>query len=181
MTMMTVQAYAQHRRSAGLAGCTRQAVEKAIAGGRISIVDGRIDPATADAEWERNTRKRADLHSRAGLVAMPVTTLPVSAKPTTDWSDHKARKEAAEASLKEQELARRSGELVDRRGMERAAHETARVLRDALIDTLPSKISMELAAMTDPWQVECRLREAIRAELYAIVDGLSGREPQHAA
>jgi len=91
-------------------------------------------------------------------------------RPDEGLGAQRARKEAAEASLKEMELARRRGELIDRRGAELAWYKTARVLRDALIDTLPSKISPELAPIVDPWELETRLRAAIRAELHAIAD-----------
>jgi hypothetical protein len=135
---------------------------KAVRSGRISVLaDGKIDFGVADIQWEQNTRKRADL--------IPEQRPAESSAPRNDWGDHKARKEAAEASLREIELEKRRGELIDRRGAELAAQKTARTLRDALLDTLPSKISLELAALSDPWQIECKLRESIRAELHAIV------------
>jgi len=39
---------------------------------------------------------------------------------------------------------------------------------------LPSKLAMELAALSDPWQVECCLREKLREELAAIADTSAG-------
>uniref|UniRef100_UPI00322022D5 hypothetical protein n=1 Tax=Methylocaldum sp. TaxID=1969727 RepID=UPI00322022D5 len=63
--------------------------------------------------------------------------------------------------------------LIDRASYERASFQTARVLRDALVETLPSRLAPELAAVTEPWPLECRLRDAIRAELHAICNTLT--------
>ena len=50
MRRMNVSEYAKHR------GCSRQAIYKAVATGRISRErDGLIDPAKADAAWLANT------------------------------------------------------------------------------------------------------------------------------
>jgi hypothetical protein len=162
----TQSEYARHRKAKGLPGGSPVAVLKAIRAGRISVLaDGKIDFGVADIQWEQNTRKRADL--------IPEQRPTDATAPSTGWSDHKARKEAAEASLREIELEKRRGELIDRRGAELAAQKTARTLRDALLDTLPSKISLELAALTDPWAIECKIREAIRGELHAIVAAMT--------
>ena len=59
--LLTKSAYARHR------GCDEKAVRKAIAEGRISTIDGKIDPEVADIQWARNTRARADSR-RAGTV-----------------------------------------------------------------------------------------------------------------
>jgi hypothetical protein len=50
---MSLRAYARHR------GVSLRAVQKAIASGRIAArADGRLDAATADANWARNTAPR---------------------------------------------------------------------------------------------------------------------------
>jgi hypothetical protein len=41
------------RAYAALRGVTENAVRKAIAAGKIPVVDGMIDPALADAAWAR--------------------------------------------------------------------------------------------------------------------------------
>jgi hypothetical protein len=71
------------------------------------------------------------------------------------------------------ELKERQGNLVDRAGTERAAFSQARMLRDALVTTLPSKYAAELAALSDPWDLERRLREIMRNELTVV----SGMQP----
>ena len=164
--------YARHRKRAGLSGKTNDAVSSAIETGRIDVLsDGKIDFEAADIQWEKNTQKHADHH---GNQTSPVNPLNDAEPPKQlNWADHRTRREAAEANLKEMELAKRRDELIDRKGAELAAQVTARTLRDTLIETLPSKLAVELAAITDPWALECRLRESIRAELHAIFDHLT--------
>ncbi len=88
------------------------------------------------------------------------------------WANSKARKEAAGAEQAEIELARVKGTLVDRAGVERGAFQAMRMLRDALVEVLPVTVAPELAAMSDPWAVEVRLRQAIRETLQASAKGL---------
>ena len=85
-------------------------------------------------------------------------------------SVEKKEKLRLENQIKRLELDRRAGRLIDKERAELGAMKMARTLRDALIDVLPSKIAVELAAATYPWGVECRLRDALRDELKAIVD-----------
>ncbi len=53
MKPMTIRGYAAHRK------CSRQAVEKALAAGRITAIEGPrgrlIDPVAADKAWHDNT------------------------------------------------------------------------------------------------------------------------------
>src|SRR5690349_14173774 len=66
--VMSLRAYARHRRSLGLPGATPTAVHKAVRTGRLaeSLVNGRIpDAKAADAEWHRNTLAHmGPLHGR---------------------------------------------------------------------------------------------------------------------
>lgn len=49
MALMGVREYARHR------GVSHVAVMKAVKAGRISNIDGKIDPVVADREWAQNT------------------------------------------------------------------------------------------------------------------------------
>ena len=167
--LITPAEYARRRKVRSLSGGTAECVIRAIESGRISLIDGKIDPEVADIQWEKNTRKRADLHSMPPVVEAPSTS-PVST--SSAWADSKARTEAAVAELKELELAERKGNLIDRAGYERAAQKTNRMIRDAFVEVLPAKLAAELAGMSDPWLIECRLRETNRDTLTAIAGQL---------
>lgn len=84
------------------------------------------------------------------------------------------RRERAQAEKIERDNRVKAGELVDKAGTERAAYAYGKLIQKALIDVLPSKLAMELAALSDPWQVECCLREKLREELAAIADTSAG-------
>lgn len=68
MALMSMRQYAESRKLRGLPGGTAMAVSKAAAAGRIQLINGKIDPVAADADWSRNTRTNlGDLHEPAGL------------------------------------------------------------------------------------------------------------------
>ena len=64
----------------------------------------------------------------------------------------------------EAELFRLQAELVQRDAVENAAFATARMLRDLLL-AMPKQISPELAALSDPWELERLLTDRIRRVL----------------
>ena len=76
------------------------------------------------------------------------------------WTN-KARREGALAELAELDLAKKRGELVERSRVEAAANSAGRMLRDAMLG-LPTQLAPELASLTDAFQVEIRMRDAIR-------------------
>lgn len=169
MNLMTTAEYAAHRKAKGLAGTTRQAVELAVKSGRITALPGGIDPTVADIQWEANTRRRVDIHGSTLATGSDAPTVAAPAPTAPGWSDAKAREQAARAERAEIELAELKGELIDRAGYERAAMQTHRHLRDALVDVLPAKLAPELAGLgADMWAIECRLRAAIRETLTAV-------------
>lgn len=70
--MLSLRKYAEHRKALGLRGGTLQAVQKALATGRISAVEGLIDPAVADQAWAERTdpmkqRSTGSLPAGSGL------------------------------------------------------------------------------------------------------------------
>ena len=76
------------------------------------------------------------------------------------WTN-KARREGALAELAELDLAKKRGELVERARVEAAANGAGRMLRDAMLG-LPTQLAPELASLTDAFQIEIRMRDAIR-------------------
>lgn len=78
----------------------------------------------------------------------------------TYW-ENKSRREIALAKLAELELAKRNGELVDRASVEAMSFATGRMTRDAIFGLLPS-LASELALLKDTFQIEAKMREAVR-------------------
>ncbi len=85
----------------------------------------------------------------------------IVASPDPNYWSHKTRHEAALAKLSEMELAKKAGELVDAKRVEEAAFASGRMLRDAVLG-LPTRLAPELAAMTDAFQIEVRMRNELR-------------------
>ena len=75
--------------------------------------------------------------------------------------DNKTRREGTLADLAALELARKSGELVEFKRVEEVAFAAGRLLRDTVLG-LPTRLAPELAAMTDAFQIEIRMRDELR-------------------
>jgi hypothetical protein len=75
--------------------------------------------------------------------------------------DNKARREGMLADLAELELAKKRGELVERQRVEAMAFAAGRTLRDAVLG-LPTQLAPVFATMTDAFQIEIKLRDALR-------------------
>jgi hypothetical protein len=128
---MTQAAYSRHR------GVSRSAVAKAVADGRIVLIDGRIDPTIADAQWKTNTRARSDVRSH-GKSEQPDATTGGS------YGTARARRELAEASLAEIQLAEKRGELINRAGVEMAIETGFRQIRDSVM-AAPDRMTFDTA------------------------------------
>lgn len=76
----------------------------------------------------------------------------------------KGRREAALAEMAELELQSKMGALVDRAKVEHAVESLHRMLRDNVLG-LPTRLAPELASMTDAFEIEVKMRTAIRALL----------------
>ena len=79
------------------------------------------------------------------------------------WKN-KSRRESALAEMAELELAERLGNVIDRERVETTVESIYRTLRDALLG-LPTRLAPEIAAMTDAFEIEVKMREAIRSLL----------------
>jgi hypothetical protein len=148
-------------------GCTEGAVRRAVRDGRIALIDGKVDPVAADAQWQRNTRPRA------GSQPADAPTAPQGARDDGDgeggyWHS-KARREKAEAELAELKLAEQQGQLV-RADAIRAAHAKRLAgLREALLQ-IPSRLAAVLAAEPD----QARCHDALQRELHAVLASVAG-------
>ena len=102
-----LRAYARHRKEAGLAGGTLNAVQTAIKSGRLSKSLTRdrkqiASAAAADVEWDAATH----------VDRIPLTGPTATGTQPPDLTESRARREAAEAALAELELAEKRRELV---------------------------------------------------------------------
>ncbi len=83
------------------------------------------------------------------------------------YLDSQRRKELANAELKELEVRRRSGELIEATEVERTLYEKARQTRDALL-SLADRLAGILAPITDQAKVHHLLSKEIHQALEAL-------------
>lgn len=149
--LITKAAYARHR------GCDEKAVRKAIAEGRISAIGGKIDPAVADIQWERNTRARVkttqpgqqDLVGAGAEVpaaAGPAADTPERTAADPGYMQFRARREEADAQIAEMNAAKMRGAMLMRDDVDRAMFEIGRELRDRLT-ACARRVAAEVASI----------------------------------
>lgn len=138
--LLSKAAYARHR------GCDEKAVRKAIAEGRISTIDGKIDPEVADIQWAKNTRARADSKRTAGggatdagsplLEGEGAASGPDSAPgapASNGYADYRAMREKADAEMAVRANLKDAGLLVERAQVQRGAFDVVRAFRDSVM------------------------------------------------
>ena len=177
--LITAAEYARRR------GVSRAAVTIAVKAGRIVLIDGKIDPAVADIQWERNTRKAV---GRGGQAATTVHTPAVNDDPALgtdappsagayDYDAARAKREHHESMLAEMRERERQQQLVEVARVKLAVADIVRVIADGL-----ERVPDRLVAQVHPGMTQADIhiyleREitAVRNDLHAAVSGLARR------
>lgn len=149
---------------AKLRGVSHTAVQKAIKSGRISVEsDGKINPDIADKEWARNTR--TSLPSQPSYrVAEDISQNSGHNSTLSDFNRARAVRETYKARLAKLEYEELSGKLVNADEVKVAAFNASRRVRDRILQ-IPRRISAQLAAETEAYNVESLLNSALREAL----------------
>lgn len=168
VTLLTQAEYAKHR------GCSAVAVHKAVKAGRISLIDGKIDPAVADIQWAQNTRARVTARPAADAPAAPTAPPPSQDAPDArpgddDYWQSRSRREAAEASMAELKRDELMGELIRVSAVRAAMINAYTTLREAILN-LPARLAPQLAAESDTAAIQTLLH----AELHSALTTLAG-------
>lgn len=173
MELLSGRAYAKRR------GVSHTAVQNAIRDGRISTVEGKIDPAVADREWAENTDPST---SRNSITGTPKGHRRGRAPPkpneidgggngrATGYSRARAAREAALAGIERLKLEQMRGELVRVEEVRRAFFNASRKARDELY-TIPAQLAPVLSAINDAAELEGVLFEAIERVCKGLSDG----------
>lgn len=185
--LVTPAEYARRR------GVSRAAVSIAIKDGRITLINGKIDPAVADIQWERNTRRAV------GRGGQPTTSLRVPgdgaahaadaapnrgalpgqepAKPAHDYDSARAKREYHEAQLSEMRALERQGLLVESARVKLAIADIMRVVADGL-ERIPDRISVQIHAGMTQAEIHAQLErelQGVREDLQAAVGDLPNK------
>lgn len=160
VNLMTQAAYARHR------GVSKVAVGKAVKAGRISLVNGLIDPVVAAVQWKANSRARA---SQAGGDQLPleVGSTPDEPPKVDDYMFNRNRREAAEAERAELSLAEDKGQLIRVDAVKAAVASVFSAARDALLQ-IPARLGPQLAAESDASKAQTMLHTEIHQALQLL-------------
>ena len=161
-------------------GISNVAVHRAVVSGRISTVDGKIDPEVADREWRENTDQSKPRNRITGRPKQARTPGEPSEPmelggarggprppPATPGPARPAK--SAQAQLVRLELEAKRGALVRADEVRLGAFNMARKARDQLI-ALPERVSALLAATGDALEVQRILEEEIERICQEIAD-----------
>jgi phage terminase Nu1 subunit (DNA packaging protein) len=157
VTLITQAEYARRR------GVDPTTVRDAIRAGRITLIDGKVDPDVADVQWARNTRVRVGSGQRR---ADPQSAAddPFAAPSLETYEEARRRREMAEAQKAELQLAELQGDLI-RTADVRAAHaKRVAGLREALLQ-IPARLAAVVAAEAD----QGRCHDILQAELHQVL------------
>lgn len=162
--LITQSEYARRR------GCTEGAVRRAVRDGRIALIDGKVDPVAADAQWARNTRVRAGSRPTddANLQAGGTPAARDDDSGAGYWQS-KSRREAAEAEIAELKLAELRGELVRAADVRTSLAKQVAAVREALLQ-LPARVVPLLAADPTPAAMDGVIRAEIVAALAMLAE-----------
>jgi hypothetical protein len=164
-------------------GITHVAVQRAIKSGRITTVNGKIDPVAADREWQQNTDQSKPRNRITGNpkqsktpnepsepMGLGGTDETIGAPSTaTGYAKARAARELYQAQLAKLELDKRRGALVPADEVRLGAFNMARKARDQLI-ALPERLAAVLAAAEEPAEVQHILEEEIERICQEIAD-----------
>lgn len=177
---LSITAYARHR------GVSHVAVLKAIKAGRIAKEpDGTINPAKADAAWERNTNQaqkrktttpsESARHEQAPEPQAEAPVGPSIVNSGPSFAQSRAIKEAYNARMAKLAYEEKSGALVRTDSVKMAWFNTLRVIRDRALN-LPDRLAPLLAAEIDPKIIRDLLEEELRTILNDAADAIANLE-----
>ena len=183
MARASKKALVSQREYARRRGISHVAVIRAINSGRISTVDGKINPEQADREWRENTDQSKPRNRITGnpkharIPDGPSEPMDFGVPDdnhggngtATGYARARAAREVYQAQLAKMELDRQRGTLVRADEVKVGAFNMARKARDQLI-AIPERVSAILAATQDPAEVQHILEEEIERVCQEIAD-----------
>ena len=128
------------------------------------------DPSKAAvAARHQQDRIQRGVHAQLSPEAEPTCTAAPqpaidAAGKKPDFQKARAHREYFLGQLAEAEFYKVQGSQVELEAVKTCAFNAGRLVRDQLLG-MPPQLAPELAAMTDPWEIERRLTAAIRASL----------------
>ena len=164
MTFLSRTAYAQSK------GWSRQYVGKlALSGRLVETAEGLVDVDATEqflSITSDPSKRSTKLPAQSGSGSREFEPAVQTEQPSNPigYQQSKARLALAQAMLAETTLLETNKSLVKVSVVDAASFAAGRMIRD-LILTLPTQLAPELAAMSDPWEIERYLVSALRRVL----------------
>lgn len=169
--LITQAEYARRR------GVAKSAVAKAVAEGRITLINGKVDPAVADIQWAQNTRARADSGRTAAPAAADAGAVAPEAQNTASgpeaaqggpaqpgYADYRAMREKADAEMAVRANLKDAGLLVERDRVQRGTFDVVRSFRDAVM-VIGQRAAPRCIGLGDSREIEHVIVEETRKAL----------------
>lgn len=138
---------------------SRGAVSKAMKGGRITPDDeGLFDPLEAELQWLENTRpsiKRQSATSKTAKAGQHA------------YTQARARKETALASMAELRLAQANGDLIQKEAVDFVLNDHAATLR-GLLENLPDRLAPIILPLKDMESINAAIASAANEVLLEL-------------
>ncbi|WP_419835375.1 hypothetical protein [Endozoicomonas atrinae] len=148
-------------------GWSRQYVGKLVKSGKITLVNGKVDPEQAQAAIKAQSEPSTELRakSQSGTI-LPAS--PTDSRQAVDFVTARTMREAFKAKMAKMEYEEKAGKLTDASKVREEAFRAGRIVRDSLLG-IPDRLSDVLAAENDPAQV----RQLLMGEFENILQALS--------
>lgn len=159
--LMSFSEYARHR------GCSPANITKAISRGKITPINGKIDPLKADKQWDENSprlQNRKKNYDLAEEIAPDTSAMSLARI--------KAMHEGLRAKKTKLEIDQLEGTLIDAKAVKDASFKQARLVRDTLL-SIPNRLAPVIANETD----EHRVFELIHEEVVSTLRAINGDQP----
>lgn len=165
-------------------GVSRQYIGELVQKGILPLVDGKIDPATADSIIEARREPARPLRRKTAApsspaqdttpppaaldqAAPPQRSIPVSELPTLLLKT-RIKSETEKAKLLEIKAKVEAGKYIDVDVMKTAAFRRGRIIRDGML-AIPDRIDAVLAAETD----RRKIHQILTDEINRVLEELS--------
>lgn len=178
MSFLSARQYAKAR------GVSHTAVNKAIAAGKIPLINGKIDPVQADAAWEENRDPRQS--SKMADAARELTGQPVEegagerrtiGQPERGTFRYaQLQHEMAKAARTTLEVQKLQGKVIDTDVVKREIGDLISNAKRRLL-AMGNALAPELASESDP----AKCQAIIEAEVHDALTEISQWEPTVAA
>ena len=152
-------------------GWSKQYVNQLVRGGRIQLIDGKIDPIAADEALRRHRdpARQADFRTDGMLADAPASSSddPIASRVQGSFAKARTVREHYRAMREKLEFELAAGNLIEKKEVELQQFALARLTRDRILQSAENIASRIVAAFEID---ERKVRELVDTSLLTIVN-----------